>query len=278
MNKTYTYRVIAHYNDTTDLFSQPVQILFPTWVKPARMPFYGTPLAIPGTIEAEDFDKGGEDFTWHDADAANVPGKYRPNEGVDIYDRLGNGFHIGNILAGEWYEYSVDIKTKGLYSVTSHLATVYNGGKFRITIDTIQSEIITVSSSNSNLDTKPFTTEMYLYPGNKIMRFSIIAIPTFNIDKIIFDLKSANSQLEMENEKPFFVYQNSSDEIVVNQKTNQRLNKIGLYSVAGSLLKVVNNTGSQTVIQINDLPAGVYIIQVSGASKQFSEKIVINRF
>ena len=278
MNKTYTYRVIAHYNDTTGLYSQPVQILFPTWAKPVRLPFYGTPLTIPGTIEAEDFDKGGENFTWHDADATNIPGKYRPDEGVDIYDRLGNGFHIGNTLAGEWYEYSVDIKTKGLYSVTSHLATVYNGGKFRITIDTIQSDTITVSSSNSNLNTKPFTTEMYLYPGNKIMRFSIIAIPTFNIDKIIFDLKSANSQLEMENEKPFFVYQNSSDEIVVNQKTNQRLNKIGLYSVAGSLLKVVNNPGSQTVIPINDLPAGVYIIQVSGASKQFSEKIVINRF
>jgi len=278
MNKTYTYRVIAHYNDTTDLFSQPVQILFPAWTKPVRMPFYGTPLAIPGTIEAEDFDKGGEDFTWHDADELNIPGKYRPSEGVDIYDRLGNGFHIGNVMAGEWYEYSVEIKTKGLYSVTSHLASVYNGGKFRITIDTIQSEIITVSSSNSNLNTKPFTTEIYLYPGVKIMRFSVIATPIFNIDKIIFDLKSAVSNLEMKDEKPFFVYQNSSDEIVVNLKTNQQLNKIRLYSVSGSLLKMVNTSGSQTIIPTNDLPAGVYIIQVSGLSKQFSEKLIINRF
>lgn len=277
MNKTYTYRVIAHYNDTTDLFSQPVQILFPAWIKPVRTPFYGTPLAIPGTIEAEDFDKGGADFTWHDADETNVPGKYRPSEGVDIYDRLGNGFHIGNVVAGEWYEYSVDIKTKGLYSVTSHLASVYNGGKFRITIDTIQSEIITVSSSNSNLNTKPYSTEMYLYPGVKIMRFSVIATPIYNIDKIIFDLKSAVIDLEIKNEKPFFVYQNSSDEIVVNLKTNQ-LNKIGLYSVSGSLLKVINNPGLQTVIPVNNLPAGVYIIQGSGVSKQFSEKIVINRF
>lgn len=278
MSKTYTYRVIAHYNDTTDLFSQPVQILFPAWTKPVRMPFYGTPLGIPGTIEAEDFDKGGEDFTWHDADELNIPGKYRPSEGVDIYDRLGNGFHIGNVMAGEWYEYSVDIKTKGLYSVSSHLASVYDGGKFRIIIDTIQSEIITVSSSNSNLNTKPFTTEMYLDPGVKIMRFSVIATPIFNIDKIIFDLKSPVSDIEMKNEKPFFVYQNSSDEIVVNLKTNQQLNKIGLYSVSGSLLKMVNTPGSQTIIPANNLPAGVYIIQVSGLSKQFSEKIVINRF
>lgn len=278
MNKTYTYRVIAHYNDTTNLYSQPVQILFPAWIKPVRTPFYGTPLAIPGTIEAEDFDKGGADFTYHDADETNVPGKYRPSEGVDIYDRLGNGFHIGNVVAGEWYEYSVDIKTKGLYSVTSQLASVYNGGKFQIKIDTIQSEIITVSSSNSNLNTKPYTTEMYLDPGVKIMRFSVVATPVFNIDKIIFDLKSAVSDLEIKNEKPFFVYQNSSDEIVVNLKTNQQINKIGLYSVSGGLLKMVNTSDSQTIIPANNLPAGVYIIQLSGVSKQFSEKIVINRF
>ena len=111
MNQTFTYRVIAHYNDTTDHYSQPVQVFFPTWTKPVRLPFFDTPLTIPGIIEAEDFDKGGEDFTYHDADVSNIPGKYRPNEGVDIYDRLGAGFHIGNAIAGEWYEYSVDIKT-----------------------------------------------------------------------------------------------------------------------------------------------------------------------
>jgi hypothetical protein len=278
MNKTYTYRVKASYNDSTDLCSQPVQIFFPTWVKPVRTPFFGAPFEIPGTIEAEDFDKGGQDFTYHDADASNIPGKYRPDEAVDIYDRLGTGFHIGNAIPGEWYEYSIDIQTEGLYNVTAHLASVYRGGKFQITIDTIHSDIITMDGSGSNLNTKPFTTEMYLYPGKKIMRFIVISDPVFNIDKITFELKNATGTIDRKIEKPFFVYQNRSNEIIITQKSEEQIKQIGLYSLTGSLLKAVNNPGSQTVISVNNLPSGIYIIQASGLSKRYSEKIVINQF
>lgn len=278
MNRTYTYRVIAHYNDTTDLYSQPVQVFFPTWVKPVRIPFLGVPHEIPGTIEAEDFDKGGEDFTYHDAEESNLPGKYRPNEAVDIYDRLGTGFHIGNAIAGEWYEYSVNIETEGLYNVSTYLASVYRGGTFQISIDSVYSEIVVCAGTSSNLDTKPFITEMYLYPGNRIMRFTVISNPVYNIDKIVFELKSATSAVELENKKPFTVYQNNSNEIIIIQNAIQQLKRIGLYSISGSLLKAVNNPGTQTKIQVDELPSGVYIIQANNATARFSEKIVINNY
>ena len=277
MNQTYTYRIIAHYNDSTGLYSQPIQIFFPTWVKPVRTPFTGTPHEIPGKIEAENFDIGGEDFTYHDADVANIPGKYRPGEGVDIYDRLGTGFHIGNAIEGEWYEYSVDVKSEGLYTVTAHLATAYNGGKFQISIDSVRSEIVTVSSTLSNLNTKPFSTEMYLYPGKKIMRFTVVANPLFNIDKFEFDLKTANRDFEVNPEKPFQLAQ-TANEIIVKQNSSQNLNLIGLYSLTGSLIKVIKNPGNQTVIPTVGLPAGVYIVRASTASKSFSEKVVVNPF
>ena len=278
MNQTYTYRVIAHYKDTTDLYSQPVQVFFPAWVKPVRTPFLGAPQTIPGTIEAEDFDKGGEDFTYHDADLSNIPGKYRPDEGVDIYDRLGDGFHIGNAIEGEWYEYSVDIKEEGLYKVSAQLASVNRGGKFQISIDSIQSDTITMSGSSSNLNTKPFSTEMYLSPGIKIMRFNVISNPTFNIDKIVFELKNATAINEVDDRKAFLIYQNTPNEIVVSQKSNGQLQQIGLYSITGSLLKMIKNPESQTVIPVNDLPSGIYIIQGANSTKRFSEKIVINNF
>jgi hypothetical protein len=276
MNRTYTYRVIAYYNDTTALYSQPVQVFFPVWVKPVRIPFHGAPMAITGTIEAEDFDKGGEDFTYHDADEFNIPGKYRPDEAVDIYDRLGTGFHIGNAIEGEWMEYSVDIKEEGLYNVTSHLASVYRGGKFQISIDTIQSDTIVMSGSGSNLTTKPFSTEMYLYPGIQIMRFNIISNPTFNIDKIVFELKSTSATRRVNDEKPFFIVQNNSSEVIITQKSNQQLQQIGFYTITGSLLKMIKNPGAQTVIPTSEFPSGVYIVQGSSSTKRFSEKIVIN--
>jgi hypothetical protein len=278
MNKTYTYRVVAHYNDTTDNYSQPVQVFFPTWVKPVRTPFFGAALEIPGTIEAEDFDKGGEDFTYHDADESNLPGKYRPNEAVDIYDRLGEGFHVGNALEGEWYEYTVNIKTEGLYTVSAHLASVYRGGNFQISVDSVHSEIITMTGSASNLTTKPFTTEMYLYPGIKIMRFTVISNPVFNIDKIVFELKNTTATNYLQYVQSFFMIRNISNEIIISSKSNQQLRQIGLYSITGSLLKMIQNPGLQTVIPTNDLPAGIYIVQGSNSTKRFSEKIVINKF
>ncbi len=277
MNKLYTYRVIAHYRDTTALYSQPVQILFPTWVKPVRKPFLGAPMAIPGTIEAEDYDIGGQAFTYFDADEINIPGEYRPSEAVDVYNRLGTGFHIGNANAGEWYEYTVDIKTEGLYKVDSHIAAVEKGGKFQITIDTVKSEIVTVVSTLSNLTTKANTTEMYLYPGIKIMRFTIIANPLFNIDKIVFTLKNTTNVSVQETGKPFSAYQNSFNEIVIQQATGTNIKEIALCSITGSVLKLVKNTASKTVIPVEGLPSGIYIIQAVTGSKRYSEKIIINR-
>ena len=37
--------------------------------RPLRTPFSGTPIALPGTIEAENYDKGGEGVAYHDTTA-----------------------------------------------------------------------------------------------------------------------------------------------------------------------------------------------------------------
>ena len=42
-----------------------------------QSPYTGSPISIPGTIEAENFDKGGEGVAYHDAEAANQGGQYR---------------------------------------------------------------------------------------------------------------------------------------------------------------------------------------------------------
>src|SRR5262245_50394617 len=47
-------------------------------------PFTGTPSALPGVVQAEDFDRGGQGVAYFDSDPANVGGEYRPYEGVDI--------------------------------------------------------------------------------------------------------------------------------------------------------------------------------------------------
>lgn len=91
-------------------------------------PYQGSPWAIPGTIEAENFDKGGEGVSYHDSDAANNGGQYRPNDGVDIENKTGGGYNVGYTATGEWLEYTVDIKKTGIYTISLTVAAESAGG------------------------------------------------------------------------------------------------------------------------------------------------------
>jgi len=69
-------------------------------------------------IEAENFDEGGPDVAYRDADSINQGGSYR-SEDVDIGPTtdVGGGFYVGAILAGEWLEYTVNVATAGTYQL-----------------------------------------------------------------------------------------------------------------------------------------------------------------
>jgi hypothetical protein len=277
MNQTYTYRIVTSYTDSAQLISQPYQVFFPTWTKPVRLPFYGSLHSIPGTIQAEDFDKGGEGFTYHDADQSNIPGKYRPAEGVDIYDRLGDGFHIGNIVAGEWYEYSVNIKTTGLYNVTFYFAAYFTGGKFSYSIDSMVSDTLTVLGSASALNTKPVATQMNLTAGNRILRFNAVSTSqTFNFDKMTFDLATTvQKQIESPG-KPFSLHIENRQNLVINFQNQHQTNQIGLFTSNGQLLLIKEEKNQRISIPVGHLPAGLYIVNITNPSGRFSEKIIIN--
>ncbi|MCF0221026.1 MAG: family 43 glycosylhydrolase, partial [Fibrobacter sp.] len=70
-----------------------------------------TPWAIPGQVEAEDFDdpgkgKGGPSYS--DSDSENHgDSDYRKDTGVDLYKKSGDRIVVGYIQKGEWLEYTV---------------------------------------------------------------------------------------------------------------------------------------------------------------------------
>ena len=274
-NKYYDFRIIAHFNDTADLYSQPVRVFFPEWTRPVRTPFNDTLHVIPGIIEAEDFDEGGEGFTYHDSNEVNLAGEYRPNEGVDIYDRLGEGFHVGNTVAGEWLEYSVNVLTEGWYNVSAHIATYTGGGKFQIEIDTVSSGPVTVTASNSALNTLPNATKMYLQPGNQIMRFTILDVPSFNVDKIEFELATSTRPSATQQTFGFILHQNYTNELVINQKPGTELTLLTIYSLDGKLLKTFSKPEATEKISSAEFSPGLYIVRGFSKNDMYSEKIII---
>ncbi len=84
--------------------------------------YEGTLRAIPGTVEAEDFDVGG----YSDATTGNEGGAYRTDVDVDI-KALGSGFALGWMTTGEWVEYTVDVPAGGDYDVTLSAGAVEAG-------------------------------------------------------------------------------------------------------------------------------------------------------
>jgi endonuclease/exonuclease/phosphatase family metal-dependent hydrolase len=94
-------------------------------------PFTGSPWAIPGGIQAEDFDNGGQGVGYKDNTAGNAGGVYRQTD-VDIAGTSSGGYAVAWTSAGEWLKYSVNVASAGTYKVVVRAASLGTGGTFHI--------------------------------------------------------------------------------------------------------------------------------------------------
>ncbi|HYX05979.1 MAG TPA: cellulase family glycosylhydrolase [Bacteroidales bacterium] len=273
--ENYYYRVIAHYNDTTDVFSQPVKIFLPVYIPKVRSFYLGEPLKIPGVVEAEDFDVGGEGLTYHEADDRNIGGAYRTNEAVDIYDRLGDGFSIGNALPGEWYEYTVDVQQTGEYIGKAFLSTPNAGGRSIIQIGDAKPDTITALNSYSWLVNEPVSFNLSLEAGEQVMRYSILSGPQFNIDKFEFELAGDTSATGIYDlySKGLLIASLPGNGLFIRMINRQKIDNVKIYSSTGRLVESVNNSGDSYIISYNKIQGGIYIIRVVSDNKIYTRKI-----
>jgi hypothetical protein len=101
-----------------------------------QKPFGGSPRPVPGRIQAEDFDEGGESVAYHDASNWNFGGEYRPGESVDV-ERSGDttdDYSVGYVYPGEWLEYTVDV-TPGTYELSMRVATPWHDREIEVSLD-----------------------------------------------------------------------------------------------------------------------------------------------
>jgi hypothetical protein len=85
-------------------------------------PYSGTPAPVPGQINAEKFDNGGEGIGYHDTSAGNTGGQFRSTD-VDVENSAEGGFDVGWIGAGEWLNYTVNVTAAGSYTVQLRVAS-----------------------------------------------------------------------------------------------------------------------------------------------------------
>ena len=167
---------------------------------PARSPFSGTAIKIGAdtTVQAEDFDNGGEGVTWHDTDAANLGGSKYRTTGVDIQD-AGSLRYVGYAKAGEWMEYSVNVTTAGVYDLSATVASLQAGGKFHVLIDGVdKTGLLTVPNTGGWQTWGTVTkTGIALTAGNHVVRVVMDANGSLgyvaNFDAFRFKAKATTS-------------------------------------------------------------------------------------
>ena len=142
-------------------------------VLPNGTPFSGSPVPVPGRIEAENYDHGGEGIAYHDVDAHNIGLAYRPDEGVDLEGADGGGYDVYWIVASEWIEYTFSAAERGYYNFIPYVATVPGFGNFTLSIDNVDvSGRRDVTSTGGWQFWTPITIEnVWLEAGVHIMRF-----------------------------------------------------------------------------------------------------------
>jgi beta-glucanase (GH16 family) len=158
-------------------------------------PYSGTPMAVPGTIEAENYDNGGENSAYHDVDGGNSGNSYR-SDGVDIEACTdnGGGFNVGWTEAGEWLKYTVDIASAGDYTITTRVASQDGGGAFHIEVDDVDvTGSIPVGATGGWQGWVDKTSSVTLGSGEQVVKL-VIDSGGMNINRMEFVLdQAANS-------------------------------------------------------------------------------------
>jgi hypothetical protein len=106
-------------------------------------PYSGTPIPVPGSFIAANFDLGGQNVAYNDTTATNIGGQYRPNDGVDLIASCDAAptapYVINNYATGEWMNYTINAASAGNYVVQLRVANNYSSSvAFHVEVDGVK--------------------------------------------------------------------------------------------------------------------------------------------
>lgn len=144
-------------------------------------PFGGKAWAIPGKIQAEDFDVPGvgkNNDSYYDKDKENHgDSDYRKDTGADIYKK-GDKLVVGYNQKGEWLEYTVNVEADGGYTMFAAVASANNSSSFKLSMDgkdiTEEIAVPKATAGEDNYDDyNKVSANVKLEKGSHILRFTV---------------------------------------------------------------------------------------------------------
>ena len=237
-----------------------------------QLPFKGEAFAVPGKIQAEDFDIPGkgknEDGTSNESygdDSENHgDSDYRKDTGVDLYKKSGDRIVVGYNQIGDWLEYTINVSEAGDYTFFAAVASANNTSSFQMSLDgkelTDKISVPQASSGEENYDDyNKVSANVTLPAGKHVLRLDVTG-DWFDIDYFTFVKgKDATDPEPIEkNEDPQFVQQN----IKLDNNARQDFHVFDQNGVHMGVLRAYGFDAAKEILKTsNDIKAsGIYYL------------------
>ena len=220
-----------------------------------QTPYNDVMHTIPGKIEFEDYDEGGQNRAYYDADMENQGNQYREDR-VDIVtvapdDDPSEGYAIGFTNEGEWLEYSVQVKESKAYEYELRTACGLNTSGIQLFLDDkeVSQEIEIPNTEDWNTYTVVKGKTGELTEGEHILRVLLTA-PYANLDWIRFIGEGDVSAIEVNNDAITYPFVAT------------------VYDLSGRLcgtITIQSSDDEELRLQLRkaNLPAGTYLIKAN---------------
>jgi beta-xylosidase len=259
---TYSITAVATDNLANKTTSSAISVK----VGVPQGPYNGIVHPIPGTIQAEEYDLGGNGIAYMD----DSPGSevtpvvnYRTDEDVDIETctDAGGGYNLGYTTTGEWLEYTVNVAATGNYKLELRVACNGDGRTLSLAMDgtNIATDVAIPNTTGWQTWNTTTVNNVPLAAGQHILRLTIGATSYININYMTFSSVITGLDIDVSTSSPN-IYPNpfESDGLVVNTK-GEFLYKI--FNMSGIMVESGNATGSKKVGQ--HLATGMYVLHIN---------------
>jgi hypothetical protein len=249
---------------TNKLFTPGLKYAVPVSIPPTeevgiQAPYKGTPASIPGIIEAENYDTGGQGVAFNDDAIKEGNLSIRPGDNVDLGSDGGIGVVVAWFNPREWLEYTVNIEL-GNYNIDLFAASALTSqGILKISIADKEIASINVSGTNGWNTYKSFSTQNVVVQAAKETVLRITTSGGFNLDKITFTKTgSLTSSSTPEDILIFKIFPNPTNEILNVECVSANLPSLKIYSLDGELLL----SEKAKRINVSCLTNGMYLLSV----------------
>ena len=163
-----------------------------------QLPFKGEAFAVPGKIQAEDFDvpgkgkndDGSSNESYGDDSENHGDSDYRKDTGVDLYKKSGDRIVVGYNQTGDWLEYTINVSEAGDYTFFAAVASANNTSSFQMSLDgkelTDKISVPQASSGEENYDDyNKVSANVTLPAGKHVLRMDVTG-DWFDVDYFTF--------------------------------------------------------------------------------------------